>query len=142
VSQRVIVSILLVLLLVAGGTFVARSAYQAGLARGLAEGGQVAAPGQGVPPGQGQPGPRPYPYYGPYYGHGPWGFGFGFFGFLFPLLFIFLIFALLRGLFWGGWRGGPPGAYGGWGRGVPPMFEEWHRRAHESKGESSSGVTA
>jgi hypothetical protein len=140
VSQRVIVSILLVLLLVLGGTFVARSAYQAGLARGLAESGQVGAPGQAGPPGQGEPGARPYPSYGPYYGHGPWGFGF--FGFLFPLLFIFLIFALLRGLFWRGWHGGPPGPQGYWGKGVPPMFEEWHRRAHESKGESSSGVTA
>ncbi len=132
-GQRVIVSVLLVLVLVVGGVALARSAYQAGLARGLADSGQVA------PPGQGEPGPRPYPYYDPYYGHGPWGFGFGFFGFLFPLLFFFLIFALLRGLFW---RGGGGGPHGYWGRGVPPMFEEWHRRAHESKGESSSSVTA
>lgn len=137
VSQRVIVGILLVLALVVGGVAVGRSAYQAGLARGLADSGQV---GQNTPPGQGEPrpGPRPYPYYGPYGWHGPWGFGFGFFGFLFPLLFLFLIFGLVRGLFWRG-HGGPPGY---WGRGVPPMFEEWHRRAHESKGESSSGVTA
>jgi len=139
-SQRVIVGILLVLALAVGGVALARSSYQAGLARGVAESGQVGAPGQAGPPGQGEPGPRPYPYYGPYYGHGPWGFGFV--GFLFPLLFIFLIFALLRGLFWRGWHGGPPGPQGYWGKGVPPTFEEWHRRAHESKGGSPPGVTA
>jgi hypothetical protein len=49
--------------------------------------------------------------------------------FLFPLLGLFLILALVRGLFWrGSWVGGS----GSWKTGVPPVFEEWHRRAHQS----------
>ncbi|MGH2452788.1 MAG: hypothetical protein ACRDF5_03360 [bacterium] len=129
-NQRVIVGMLLVLALAVGGVALARSSYQAGFARGVTDSSPVS------PPAQGDPGPRPYPYYGPPYAHGPWGFGFGFFGFLVPLLFFFLIFTLLRGMFW---RGGP---HGYWGKGVPPTFEEWHRRAHESKGGSPPGVTA
>jgi hypothetical protein len=102
--------------------------YRAGVARGLAESGRIAPP---------PPGTAPYPYYAPYWHPGP--FGFGFFGLLFPLLFLFLAFALLRGLFWGrrwpgphSWRGGP----------VPPMFEEWHRRVHESAGGPGQGGAA
>jgi hypothetical protein len=60
---------------------------------------------------------------------------FGFFGFLFPLAFLFLAFAALRFLFgrrrWGWRRGWVGHEYGPGGTGVPPMFEEWHRRAHE-----------
>jgi hypothetical protein len=53
----------------------------------------------------------------------PWGFGFGFFPFLFILFGIFL----LRGLFWRrAWYGG----YACGSRGVPRGFDEWHRRAH------------
>lgn len=57
-------------------------------------------------------------------------FVFGFLGLLFPLLFFFLVFGVLRSLFWRGWGGGwhsygprRPDA-------APPMFEEWHRRMH------------
>src|SRR5205823_10467702 len=39
-----------------------------------------------------------------YYWYGPH-FGFGFLGFLFPLLFIFLIFGLIRAAIGGGWSG-------------------------------------
>jgi hypothetical protein len=68
----------------------------------------------------------PLVYY-PYPWH--WGFGFGLFPFV-GLLWLFLIFGLMRRLFWG-WGGGRRG----WGRyryfgTVPPEFEEWHRRAH------------
>ncbi len=117
-GTRGLLGILLAVVLMAG---VAGIAYNTGVARGLAESGQISPP----------PGIAPYPYYGPYWHPGP--FGFGFFGFLFPLLFIFLIFGLLRGLFWHPWRG-----YGHYGRGVPPMFEEWHRRAHEEKRETGT----
>jgi hypothetical protein len=51
------------------------------------------------------------------------------FAFLFPLLGLFVIFAVVRGLFWRGWCGG---GHGSWKSGVPPMFEEWHRRTHQS----------
>ncbi|MBI3522263.1 MAG: hypothetical protein HY071_04075 [Chloroflexi bacterium] len=54
-------------------------------------------------------------------------YGFGFFGFIFPLLFIFLIFGALRSWSWGGrWYGH------GYSYGPPPSFEEWHKKAHET----------
>jgi hypothetical protein len=120
-GPRGFLGIVLLVVLVAGA---AGLAYNAGVAHGLAQSGQTVAPPGG--------GPYPYgPYYGPYM-HGP--FGFGFFGLLFPLLFIFLFFGLLRGLFWHSW-----GGYGHhWGRGVPPEFEEWHRRVHEGKQQSGT----
>jgi hypothetical protein len=121
--MRVFWMILLVIAAVAVVAGIASNAYQAGLMRGQAESGLPAPPQAGPPPGA-----TPYPYYyGPYW-HRP----FGFFGFLFPLLFILLLFALLRGAFWDG-RGPWHYGYGAWkSGGVPPVFEEWHRRAHES----------
>lgn len=115
-NRRIILGILLVVVGVAVVAAIANNAFHAGVARGLTESGREVGPGA-VRPG-------PDPYYRPYghYGFHPFGLGFGFFGFLFPLLFFFLIFALFKGLFWGGWRG-PYGA----GR-----YEEWHRKAHES----------
>jgi hypothetical protein len=92
-------------------------AYNVGLSHGIAQG--MAAQGTPVPP----------------YAYGwyrPWGFGFGF-----PLLFfVFVWFAVLRGLWWGGpwrhhryyagWHGvAPPPCYGATGsRGHQPMREE------------------
>ncbi len=125
-DRRIVLGVLLVLVLVVGGSVIATNVYQAGVARGLADS------AQGSPPGSGG---VPYPYYGPYFYHGP--FGFGFFGFLFPLLAFFLIFALVRGLFWTGRWGGH---HGSWKSGVPPTFEEWHRKAHESMQERGAKV--
>jgi hypothetical protein len=120
-GRRVVPTILIGLVLIATIAVIATSVYQAGVARGLAEGANIPQPQTGtVPP--------PY-YWGPYGYHAP--FGFGFFGFLFPLLFIFLIFALLRSAFWAGRWGG----HGSWRADIPSRFEEWHRRAHESMGE-------
>jgi hypothetical protein len=67
-----------------------------------------------------------------YYGYPHWGYGFGFLGFLFPLLFLFLIFGAMRAAFGGGHRG-----YGhrGWGNGRE-RIEELHRELH---GEKPSG---
>ncbi len=122
--MRILIAVLVVLVLIGGVAGIATQAYNAGVARGLAEGGRGPVP----------PGGAPYPYYGPYVYHAP--LGFGFFGLLFPLLFVFLLFALFRGFFFRGhW-----GAHGPWSRGVPPAFDEWHRRAHESGGER--GVSA
>ena len=70
----------------------------------------------------------PY-YYHPFYG------GFGFFGFLFPILFIFLIFGLLRSAFWG-WGGRYGTRYGGRER-----LEELHRELHERPQGGDSGTT-
>jgi len=147
--RRTIAIGLLIALLVIGGGVIATAAYQVGLnvavTTAVADGGTVVAP---VPAyGWG---------YGPGYGWHPFGFGFGIFGLLFGLFFLFIIFGLIRAIFWGGRRGWGPGGWGGpgsWGgpggRGGPgnggespfehnrwierfgPGFEEWHRRAHE-----------
>lgn len=123
-DRRILLAIVLVLVAVGIAATIGTNAYQAGLARGLAESGRLPQPAPGTPP---------YMYYGPYW-HGP--FGFGFFGFLFPLLFFFLIFGLLRGLFWGR----PWGWHGPWKYGPPQAFEEWHRRAHESMKEGGQKI--
>ena len=96
---------------------VGTTAYRAGMARGVAESGKLVGPDAGR---------FLYPYPPPYWGH-PYGFGFG--GFLFPLLFLFLLFGAFRRRHWGGGCAGGPDR---WAGGVPPRFEEWHRRAHES----------
>jgi hypothetical protein len=138
--------LLLALLIVVGVVVLGAGAYQAGLTQGAAQVGTAA-------------GSAPVVY--PYYGH-PFGFGFGFFGLLGTLLFIFLIFAAVRafafgggrgrgwggpGRWGGGWSGGPggPGGMGpeGW-RGSPwetrahAVFDEWHREAHSGE----AGATA
>ena len=128
-NGRTILIGLLVLALLAGAAGVGVYAYNAGVAQGLVQSGKVTLV---------EGGPGPYPYYGGPFLFRPFGFGFGFLGCLFPLLFFFLIFGLLRGLLWRGpwgWRRGWGGeghhGHGPWGEGsVPPMFEEWHRRAH------------
>ena len=84
-------------------------AYQMGLSQGLAT---------TLPAGA-----APAAYYYPH-----WGYGFGFFGLLFPLLFLFLIFGAMRAAF-GSHRG-----YGsrGWGNGRE-RIEELHRELHGEK---------
>lgn len=122
-----IVGLLVLIVVIGVGAAIVNNAYQAGLVQGLA---------QTVPPDQA----RPMPYY-----YGPWGYGwghsFGFFGFFGFLLVLFLIFGLIRALFFWG-RGGP----GYWhrgpsGTGTPPWFEEWHRRAHEGKPDPTQRTT-
>jgi hypothetical protein len=129
--MRIVVGVLIVLALIGGGWAIASQSYRAGYVQGLAQGPTPSAPGEQPAPAPG-PGFRPYPMWGyPYHGPGPF---FGFFGLLWTVLIIFLIFSLIRGLFWRhGWS-----AYGPGGKGVPAMFEEWHRRAHEGGGRTSA----
>ncbi|MGH2523225.1 MAG: hypothetical protein ACRDH2_12040 [Anaerolineales bacterium] len=128
-NRRIVLGILLALVLIAGAAGIGLTAYQAGLAQGIAQDVRITVPeGGNVPAGA-----LPYwAYGGPFFWGRPFGFGFGCLGFLFPLLFFFLIFGLLRGLFWRGPWGGRRGwgEQGPRGQGVPPMFEEWHKRAH------------
>jgi len=120
-NRRIIIGVLLALALIVGAVGLGTTTYRAGVARGLAESGQ---PGEFLERGpEGIPGPYAR---GPFFYPRPFGFGFGFLGLLFPLLFILLLFGLLRGLFWRGHRGH-------WEKGAPPMFEEWHRRAHQTE---------
>ena len=105
----------LVILLIVGA-----GAYQLGVTQGAAATGTaVAAPAV-------------------YYWHP---FFFGGFGFLFPLLFLFLIFFLIRGAFWGWGRGyGGPGRYGLGDR--QAMLEDWHKRAHGETPRTDGGSSA
>jgi len=137
---RILAAVLLVAVLAIGGGLIATTAYQAGLATAVTATGAAGAVTT----------PVLIPAYG--YGYG-WHPGFGFFGFLGTLLFLLIVFALVRAIFW---RGGP-GRRGGWGpgwggsghgdgnggagRGNGPWqshadqaFEEWHRRAHGEAG--------
>src|SRR5712691_13012236 len=92
-------------------------AYQLGVSQGLAATGTAVAPAA-------------Y-YYHPFF--------FGGFGFLFPLLFIFLIFALVRGAFS---RGRGWGHGGGWGG--PGYYQSPRERLEEMHGEKpkDSGTTS
>ena len=131
---RILAAILLVAVLAIGGGLIATTAYQAGLSTAVA----TASGGTAVTP-------VVVPAYGYGYGWHP-GFGFGFFGFLATLFFLFIVFALLRAIFWrggpgrrGGWGGGygygygkgPNGhGHGPWESRTNEAFDEWHRRAH------------
>jgi hypothetical protein len=90
-------------------------AYDLGMSQAVVQTGTAAAPAVG--------------YYAPH----AFGFWFFPFGFLFPLLFLFLIFGLLRAAFGGG-RWGHHGYYGDHRPDVPSRFEEWHQRAHGQTG--------
>ena len=125
---RIVIAVVIVLALVAGAAGIGVNAYNAGVARGLADSGEFARP-------EGAGGPDPYyGFRGPYFYPGRhFGYGFGPFGCLFPLLGLFLFFALLKGLVWRGpWGWGRHMRHGPWEKGLPPMFEEWHRKAHET----------
>ena len=101
-----------ILVLVLGGA-IAAGAYEAGLAQSALSVAPVVAPAAGGVPAIA------------YYPH-PYGWGLYPFGFLFPLLGLFLFFGLLRALVGGGHHG-----HRGWhGDGIPGRFEEWHRRSH------------
>jgi hypothetical protein len=117
-SARTLKTVVFAVVVLAVVAAIGGAAYNAGLARGIAESSRVLA----------APGAAPAPVLPYAYGHGwhPWGFGlfpvFPFFGLLLAVF-------VLKVLFWRGPWG--PWARGGyWTNGVPPAFEEWHRRAH------------
>ncbi len=115
------VGLLIAILVIAAVVGIGVYAYNAGVAQGLVDSGKLAPPSTAI---------APYPYYRPFFFH-----PFGVFGWLVPLFFFFLIFALIRAIFWRGHWGWGPGMHRAyWGEhGAPPMFEEWHKRAHEPK---------
>ncbi len=135
---RVIAAIALVVLLVVGGGVIATTAYQVGLSTAVTT--AVTETGATVVtspiiPAYGYPGYG----YGPHWGWG--GPGFSFIGFLGTLLFIFLIFGLLRAVFghrgrgWGG-PGGPGNHWGGpdrWQGRAREVFDDFHKEAHATE---------
>jgi hypothetical protein len=123
-NGRFVLGILLAIVLIVGAVGIGVYAYNVGIAQGMADTGKLTAPATGV---------APYPYYAPFFFR-PFGWGFGFLGCLFPLLFFFLIFGLIRAMIWGprwGWR--HHRHWDGDERGIPPMVEEWHHKMHEPK---------
>jgi hypothetical protein len=130
-NGRGIVSFLLGLIFVGVLVGVGVGIYQAGVGQGIIDAGRIPA-GQAVPVGYG------------------WGFhGFGFLGLLFPILFLFLLFGLIRAAFsrgrgWGpGWGHGygyGPGAGGpdGWREERERRIADLHRRLHEESGDAGS----
>jgi hypothetical protein len=134
--RNTFIAILLVAAFVVGGGIIASVAYQVGLSTAVStavteSGATVVAP---VVPAWGAPG------YG--YGWGWGGPGFGIFGFLGVLFFIFLVIALLRAAFFRGHRHGGWGAGGNggpWERHAHDTFETWHREAHEPGAGTGSG---
>ena len=121
---RILAAILLVAVLAIGGGLIATTAYQAGLSTAVATAGDSAAVVT----------PVVVPAYGYGYGWG-WHAGFGFFGFLATLFFLFIVFGLIRAAFgWGrGWgRGYGPGGWGpGYGRGHGGRYDAWNDRVRE-----------
>jgi hypothetical protein len=139
---RILAAVLLVALLALGGGLIASTAYQAGLNTAVTT---ATASGAAVAP-------VVVPPYGYGYGLHPFRFGFGIFGFLGTLLFLFIVFGLIRALFWrgghgrrgwgrdgwgrDGWGGaGGPGGPGGnapshWEMRASDAFADLHRRAH------------
>jgi hypothetical protein len=125
--RRIVPAILLIAVLAIAGGLIANTAYEAGV--NVAVTTASGAPGTVVAP------VVPYGYgYG--YGLHPFGFGFGFglFGFLATLFFLFIVFALLRAIFFGGrHRGGwGPGGWGGPGGPGGHGYTRWENRAHET----------
>lgn len=141
-NRKVILTIVIVLVLVAGAAGISFAAFRAGAAYGISQSPAVAtALSQNGPNGDVRPfvaGPGLYGFGHPYMGWGMHGWGgFGLLQCLVPLFFLFLLFGLFRLIFrpwgWGwrhGWHGGPWGHGEGKSEGMPPMFEEWHKRAH------------
>ena len=101
--------VLMVLFVLAAIAAVGIYEYRAGVAQGMTMSAKLPAAGPGWP----------YPYW---YGRFPP------FGFIFPLLLIFLFLVLARGIFWlGRWNG-----FGHAGCDRQARFDEWHRKAHQS----------
>jgi hypothetical protein len=105
-SGRTLFRAIAALVLIGLVALIGVNVYEAGVAQGIADAGRtVVASGQ----------PVPVVYYpGPHWGYG----GFGFFWPLLWIVGLFLLFGLLRG------------GRGKWG-GHHDRLEDWHRRAHE-----------
>jgi hypothetical protein len=131
---RAIAALVLVAILIGIGVGV----YNAGVSEGVAEAAR-AAQVAGEDPALVYP-----PYVGGYHGYGygwGWGGGFGFFGILFWILGLFLIFGLLRAVFgWGRYGGGR--GHGGWqsrDERIAEMHRDLHRRDEPASPSSSPG---
>jgi hypothetical protein len=126
-----LLAILLAVVVVGGGLYVA---YSAGFDNGaLAATATGDNGGTGTVQVPGQHWGRPYGWHG----------GFGFFPFFlfFPILFLFLIFAAFRPRHWGGGYGPGWGGPSGWGSSrqhIEERLTDWHKQAHGEPTEKES----
>jgi hypothetical protein len=121
-NGRTLAQILLAIVVIVGAISIGVTAYNAGVTTGLAESGRVVVGSGGAVLAPGYIG----------YGFG-WGHGFGFFGFFGGLLFLFLLFALIRAAVGPrrGFRHGGGWYPGGW-RDGGQTWEERAREAHDA----------
>ena len=129
---RIVLAILLVVVIVAGGM----AAYRMGWGQGYLAG-AASASGEGLESGLVMPGFGGY-LYRPFYP----GFGFPFFGLCFGIGFIFLIMFLLGGVLkpWSRrrWAGHP--RHGKWEDGpMPPWAKEWQEFRQKKNAEGEAG---
>ena len=117
------------LVLIGAGILIATSAYDYGVAQGVAHATQISGGGADVGPWVG-----PHLWYGGPLGWAPFGFGFAFFGLLRLVLFVGLIVLVVRWLSHAG-----RGRWRDWSEADRQTFEERHRRAHQ---ETNGGSTA
>jgi hypothetical protein len=134
---RIVAAIVLVAVLAVGGGIIATTAYQAGVAATVTT--AAAAAGAVVAP-----------VVVPAYGYGWGGPGFGFFGFLFALFFLFVVLGLIRAVVFGGRHGGRWDGHG-WDAAERDTrmrsrfhgtFEDWHREAHATDDRPPAGPPA
>lgn len=138
---RILLGVLLVLVLVGLVAGASWYGYNVGVSQGLANGDRVAPPTNGT-----QVAPFVAPYgFAPYGFYRPFGFGFGFLGCLFPLLFLFLIFGLFRfAIFGPRWRRGWYGPRGGWDTSkseIPQGLKDLHQKLHDQDAGSPPPAT-
>ena len=120
-NGRIVFTVLIVLVIAASVLGIASYAYNMGLTQGMATNVKLDVPTTGA---------VPYPYF--YAPFGMHGFGsFGFLSCLVPLFFFFVLFGVMRMVFWRARWGGMH--HRKWEGGVPPMAEEWHRKMHEQQ---------
>ncbi len=137
---RIFAGLFLVFVLVVGAIGLSAIAFNVGVSQGIAQGAQIAQ----APAAEGGAALRTYP--GAFFYPRPFGFGLG--GLLVGGFVLFMLFGLVRMIFWRGAMMGPWASRRGFGRwgghgmeGVPPMVEEWHKRMHtqeSGKAESTS----
>ncbi len=119
-NGRIVFTVLIVLVIVAGVLGIAGYAYNIGLTQGMASTGKLEVPATGA---------VPYPYFYRPFGFHP--FGWSFLSCLLPLFIFFVLFGVMRMVFWRVRWGGMH--HRKWEGGVPPMAEEWHRKMHEQQ---------